>query len=145
VFSCFFSGYSIPKWQKNKTIGIGSIRQKLKTESSDMKFMDTPDSISYDDICLVPQYSDLRSRKDADISIYQFRNPIINSPMIHTSSKRMIKYMVNNGMMTTAHRYFKNAQEQLDFVRSAFPTRSKNDHEMVFYSVGMKHEWWCIK
>ena len=85
-------------------------------------------TLSYDDICLIPLYSDLESRSDAKITFKSYRNPIVASPMIHTSSKRMLGFFVDNNMIPTVHRYFKNAEEQLEHVKDAVA----DDYQAVF-------------
>lgn len=101
-----------------------------------MKFI-KQEAISYDDICILPSYSDLNSRADADISFWPYRNPIVNSPMIHTSSKAMIKYMVENNMLTTVHRYFKSADEQLQWVKDSINEK----FDLVYFAVGKDKKW----
>ena len=107
-----------------------------------MTFVDTV-SISYDDICLIPRYSNLNSRFDAKINVNSNRNPIINAPMIHTSSKLMIRYLVLNNMLTTVHRYFKNAIDQINWVRDAVSPLDDSDiyfHD-IYFAVGVNRSW----
>jgi IMP dehydrogenase/GMP reductase len=94
-------------------------------------------AISYDDICLIPQYSDMQSRSEADIRKWEYRNPIANSPMIHTSSPQMMKYLIDNNMMCTIHRYFKCASDQLQYVNGAVG----DGQWKVFFSVGKCQIW----
>lgn len=102
-----------------------------------MKFLKEVEAISFDDVCISPNYSDLDSRSDADVSFYPYKNPIINSPMINTSSKNMIKFMVDNEMLCTVHRYFKSADDQLRWVKDSIGP----DFTKVFYAVGKNKEW----
>jgi len=95
------------------------------------------EAISYDDIALRPHYSDLDSRSDADIAVYPYKNPIINSPMIHTSSKHMLKFMLECEMLTTVHRYFESAEHQYRHVFDAVGT----EFEKVFFAVGKDQRW----
>ena len=81
-----------------------------------MKLLHKFRATSYDDICIHPEYSDLDSRSEADISFYPYRNPIINSPMIHTTGKHMLRYLQDNNMMMSVHRYFDSATEQMKWV-----------------------------
>ena len=94
-------------------------------------------TISYDDICLVPQYSDLMSRSEADISQFGMKNPIMNSPMIHTCSKAMLNYCIDNNMGTTIHRYFKNAEEQLAYAKVSVGEKFNK----LFFAVGHNEIW----
>ncbi len=94
-------------------------------------------TVSYDDICLVPRYSDLSSRSEADISQLGFRNPIINSPMIHTTSPEMLSFLTSKNMLCTIHRYFKSAEEQLKYVKDAIGDK----YAHVIFSVGKCTDW----
>jgi IMP dehydrogenase len=102
-----------------------------------MKFLKEVEAISYDDIALRPSYSDLNSRNDADVAVYPYTNPIINSPMIHTSSVNMIKFCMEHKMLTTVHRYFKSGEHQHRHVFEAVGT----DCVDVFFSVGKDRKW----
>ena len=104
-----------------------------------MEFIQTT-TLSYDDICLVPRFSNLKSRSDADITIDNHKNPLINSPMIHTSSKRLIKYFVDNNMISTVHRYFKSPDDQLEYVRTSFHN-GQDGIDNVYFAVGTKQSW----
>ena len=107
-----------------------------------MTLIENEKTYSYDDVCLVPTYSDLNSRSEADISTEYYTNPMISSPMIHTSSVNMIKYMIDNDMCATVHRYFDTPDAQLMHVKSAshhpFPN---DDWKRVFFAVGKDHTW----
>ena len=102
-----------------------------------MKLISNEKTISYDDVCLVPVYSDLMSRSEAKINTEFYSNPVISSPMIHTSSKNMIKYMVDNTMCTTVHRYFKTPKEQFMHVYDAVD----ESFQFVFFAVGRCEDW----
>lgn len=102
-----------------------------------MKFVDKK-TIAFDDICLVPRYSDLMSRSDATIELTSgYRNPIANSPMIHTSGTDMIRFMLGNNMMASVHRYFKSAEQQLAHVKKAVGSCFNE----VTFAVGRCQEW----
>ena len=57
--------------------------------------------------------------------------------MIHTTSPEMLKFMVNNNLMPTIHRYFKTPEDQLKYVKDIL----ENDFKLVFFSVGRRSEW----
>mgnify|MGYP000615913655 CR=1 FL=1 len=42
-------------------------------------------ALHYKDICLLPQYSNLKTRKDADVSVDNFGPLCINSPFEYIS------------------------------------------------------------
>jgi IMP dehydrogenase len=71
-----------------------------------MKFKE---AITYDDMLLVPQYSDIISRSEVDISNRlghrELRVPIIASPMDTVSGKDMAIAMYRSGGMAVLHRY----------------------------------------
>ena len=71
--------------------------------------------LSFDDITLIPRYSDLESRSDADPSSCGYDLPIAMSPMNTITSLDMMKLFVDRNLIATLHRYFKNAEEQLDY------------------------------
>lgn len=67
-------------------------------------------ALSYDDVLLVPQYSDIRSRGDIDIGTSMGRGldlklPIFSSPMDTISEKRMAHSMSSAGGCAIIHRY----------------------------------------
>lgn len=113
--------------------------------------------ISYDDICIIQGYSNLKSRSNADISqvtvingnTTRNRNPMIVSPMVHTLTKEMLRSIIFNGMMFTVHRYFKSPEEQL---RNALEMLGENSQESMspeywadlrtlFFAVGKCTKW----
>jgi IMP dehydrogenase len=102
-----------------------------------MTLIENEKTYSYDDVCLVPTYSDLESRWDANVEMGYYTNPMINSPMIHTSGKRMLKYMVDNRMCPTVHRYFDSAHDQFNHVKDAL----RDDFKHVFFAVGRDKNW----
>jgi IMP dehydrogenase len=71
-----------------------------------MKFKE---AITYDDMLLVPQYSDITSRSEVDISNRlghrQLKIPIIASPMDTVSGYEMAIAMYRAGGMAVLHRY----------------------------------------
>ena len=67
------------------------------------------ESLSYNDVLLVPQYSDIKSRKEVDISSnlgqLKFDIPIIASPMDTISEASMAEAMSVLGGLSIIHRY----------------------------------------
>jgi len=107
--------------------------------------MEFKEALSFDDVLLVPRYSDLKSRKEADISTFGFANPIGMTPMDTVTSPAMIKLFVDRKMMASVHRYFKSPGEQHDFACQAF---NFNDipvfMDSVYFAVGSvpKYKEW---
>ncbi len=78
-----------------------------------MKFKE---AVSYDDMLMVPQYSDIQSRSEVDISSElgvgkTLQIPIIASPMDTISEDQMALAMDSLGGMAIIHRY-NTIQEQ---------------------------------
>jgi len=69
--------------------------------------------LSFDDVILVPGYSDLRSRKTIDTSVevnysnnnLKFNIPIISSPMSTVTEAHMSNAMISQGGLGIIHRY----------------------------------------
>ena len=79
--------------------------------------------LSYDDVLLVPKYSDIRSRNEIDISIdlgngLKLESPIIASPMDTISESAMALEMGLAGGAAVVHRY-NTIDEQVRHVRLA--------------------------
>jgi IMP dehydrogenase len=72
-----------------------------------MKFKE---AVTYDDMLIVPQYSDIQSRQEVDISsdldeTFRLQLPIIASPMDTVSEAAMSVAMANAGGLAVIHRY----------------------------------------
>jgi len=78
-----------------------------------MKFKE---AVTYDDMLLVPQYSDITSRSEVDIGSYlgdkKFTLPIIASPMDTISEAAMAKAMSDIGGLAVLHRYNSIEEQQ---------------------------------
>jgi IMP dehydrogenase len=75
-----------------------------------IKTNNTSHALTYDDVLLVPQYSDIRSRSEIDTSIDLGKNlvlelPIIASPMDTISEAPMANAMSKHGATAVLHRY----------------------------------------
>ena len=73
---------------------------------------------SYDDVLLVPQYSDIRSRSEIDISTdlgkgVMLQLPVVASPMDTISESAMASAMVHHGACAIIHIY-NTAREQVN-------------------------------
>ena len=81
----------------------------------------TAKTIAYDDVLLVPQYSNIESRSEIDIHADLGNNlvldmPVISSPMDTISELDMSVAMAYTGGCSIIHRY-NTIQEQMDIVR----------------------------
>lgn len=76
--------------------------------------------LTYDDIFMVPRYSDIKSRSDVDTTIekndWSFKLPIIASPMNTVCEEEMAIKMAEHGGLGVIHRYNSIAQ-QAEMVR----------------------------
>ena len=73
-------------------------------------------TLTYDDVLLVPKYSDIRTRSDIDISNtlddnISLRLPIIASPMDTVSGFEMASYLSKVGALAVLHRYMSVADQ----------------------------------
>ena len=78
-------------------------------------------ALSYDDVLLVPKYSDIRSRQEVSLSSCldanrEFRLPIISSPMDTITEASMAQAMEDLGGLGIIHRY-NSIEEQTDLAR----------------------------
>ncbi len=83
-----------------------------------MKFKE---ALSFDDVLLVPQKSEIESRQEIDISArianHNFRLPIISSPMDTVTEDTMALEMFKNGGLGVVHRY-NTIEEQVQIIRN---------------------------
>lgn len=80
------------------------------------------EQVSFDDIALVPQYSDIKSRKEIDLSVdvlnYKMSLPIFSSPMDTVTNGKTLSVLINNGCSGIIHRYC-TIEEQVTMLREA--------------------------
>ena len=85
--------------------------------------------LAYDDVLLVPQYSDIESRRQIDVggtlSSTRLRLPIISSPMDTVTEWSMCHSMDKAGAIGIVHRY-NSVDEQVSHVYKAFQAGAKN-------------------
>ena len=67
------------------------------------------ETLTYNDVLLVPQYSDIKSRKEVSLSSQlgdiELELPIIASPMDTVSETEMAIAMASSGGLAIIHRY----------------------------------------
>jgi len=78
---------------------------------------------SFDDVLLVPKYSDIKSRSEVDIGSFlddtiYLGAPVISSPMDTVSESEMLRAMYSEGGLGVAHRY-NTIEEQVTLVKKA--------------------------
>jgi len=103
--------------------------------------------LSFNDILLVPRYSDNEHIHDASIE-YTYDKlpspfsaiPIFNSPMDRVCSPELMKLMHDElNCPITIHRYFPTAYNQLKFVESCL--LNTTEYRKVFIGVGSIQKW----
>jgi len=94
--------------------------------------MKLKEAIAYDDILLIPQYSDIKSRSDVNIGVSMDANiylqlPIISSPMDTVTEDKMVIAMASAGALGVIHRY-NTIEKQSQLVNKA---RSQGAHNIA--------------
>ena len=93
-----------------------------------MKFKE---AVTYDDMLIVPQYSDITSRSEVDISSNlghrDFSLPVIASPMDTVSEAEMAIAMSQAGGMAVLHRY-NTISEQVDMAKDVTQVSNWSGH-----------------
>jgi|TARA_X000001388_G_scaffold74360_4_gene67287 IMP dehydrogenase len=79
-------------------------------------------ALSFDDVLLSPQYSDIKSRSEIDLTRVigktKFSLPIISSPMDTVTESEMASVMYDRGGLGVLHRY-NTIEKQCDMVRDS--------------------------
>jgi IMP dehydrogenase/GMP reductase len=92
------------------------------------------DGLCFDDVLLVPQYSNIASRSTVDLSVQiknkKYKHPVIPANMQSVTGFEMAKAISKSGGLAIVHR-FMDLSEQLDIA-------SKADLNHVGFSVGIK-------
>jgi len=98
--------------------------------------MKTMTGLNYSDVYLVPKYSELRSRVEADISVEflgrRFKAPWIPANMSSVISVENAKWLSENGYFYIMHRFGDN----YEFIKNA----SKDNWKLISVSVGVKQQ-----
>jgi IMP dehydrogenase len=99
-------------------------------------------ALCFDDVLLVPQYSDMISRSAVDLSVrvgdLKLANPIIPANMKTVSGKNMLRFCIRNKMMGLYHRFStpKTRIETLESLSSLY----KDAFRYIGVSVGIQGE-----
>ena len=87
-------------------------------------------TLSSDDLLLEPQYSDIESRKEVDISVElgfagRLSSPIVSAPMDTICGEDMTSTVANMGLLPIIHRY-NTINEQCEIARVALAANMNN-------------------
>jgi IMP dehydrogenase len=102
-------------------------------------------SVCFDDVLLVPQFSDIISRKEIDLvscidNRYRFRLPIISSPMDTVTGTKMAHAMSDLGGLGIIHRY-NTIADQVAMVNSVLDNDYLEGNEVVGVAVGASGDY----
>lgn len=104
--------------------------------------MKLKETYAYDDVTLIPAYSELTSRSEANPTMHGFKLPIIASCM-DVFGKDMMKCITENNIPFIAHRAFKSAEEQFKaFIPSIYDPNL--NYKNIWFAVGsvQKYKDW---
>lgn len=98
-------------------------------------------SLSYDDVLLVPQYSEIKSRSDVDVSVdiknFKLKHPVVPANMKTITGKEMALEIVKSGGLAILHR-FMSIDEQLNSFKECQEAIKNGAEGQVAVSVGVK-------
>ena len=108
--------------------------------------MKLKETYAYDDVTLIPAYSELKSRSEANPSMYGYKLPIIASCM-DVFGKDMAHCITTNNIPFIAHRAFKSAEEQFKAFIPDIYNPEKLNYENIWFAVGsvQKYKDWINK
>lgn len=100
-------------------------------------------SLAYDDVLLVPQYSDIQSRGEIDITRdmgkgFTLQTPILASPMDTISETEMAKAMLSLGAAAVVHRY-NSLDAQVEMIATA--ARQKHPDAAIGAAIGVSGDY----
>jgi len=106
--------------------------------------MEIREGLTFDDVLLVPQYSEIPSRSFVDTSVelpkgLRFKHPIIPANMKSITEYDMAEQMFLSGGMALIHR-FMDKERQLNIVRKLADKHGKTVWSHVGFSVGVQVE-----
>ena len=104
--------------------------------------MTLKETYAYDDVTLIPAYSELKSRSEANPSMHGYKLPIIASCM-DVFGKDMMECITKNNIPFIAHRAFKSAEDQFKaFIPSTYDPNL--NYQNIWFAVGsvQKYKDW---
>lgn len=115
-------------------------------------------SLCFDDILLIPQVSNIRSRKEVDLMMYGYKFPVVASPMDTVCDYQMAATIANHGGIGFIHRYMEKPDQLLQLQKALLMTKKENqsgigiaissidvfDTEYIESAIDLGCEWFCI-
>lgn len=113
-------------------------------------------SLCFDDILLVPQYSNIPTRSDIDISMHGYDFPIVASPMDTVCEWQMAKSVVDEGGIAIIHRYMDTAERIIQIENVDIRSHNKEglgvglsslecfDTNFIDDAINAGCQWFCI-
>lgn len=101
---------------------------------------DEKEAISFDDVTILTQYSDIDSRSNVDLSAPNHSYPFISSPMYHLDTDAMAEFCRVNNFPFVLHRYFPSSVDQLERWNELVENMP-NAKNTIFLAVGSNEKW----
>ena len=103
------------------------------------------ESLTFDDVLLIPQYSTVKSRKDVDVSVqlgpFKFAHPLIPANMASVMEEEMAATAINNGGLAILHRFASLEYQSRLFLKLSQGLNIHTNHnDQLGFSLGVNQE-----